>query len=162
MAHPLELSYNWRTPAVVASIGAIGCAGVLFRGRTEGWLPVLLIVLVLWALLLLVLARRARSYLMVDDDVIVLRDRRGFARVAGDQVREVKQVPTARGASYRLLVEWPDGRSVRLLAPTAWLRDGHAVLFNWLHAYAPQARLDKGTRRMLDFLQQRGVIADAP
>ena len=37
MAHPLELSYNWRTPAVFATIGAFICLGAVLRGRVAGW-----------------------------------------------------------------------------------------------------------------------------
>jgi hypothetical protein len=32
VSHPLELSYNWRTPALFASIAAYICIGALARG----------------------------------------------------------------------------------------------------------------------------------
>ena len=35
MAHPLELSYNWRTPALFATVGAFICLGALIRGRVQ-------------------------------------------------------------------------------------------------------------------------------
>ena len=163
MAHPLELSYNWRTPAVIATLGAIGCLGVLVRGQAGGWIVAALVVLVLWALFVLVLVRRARSYLMVGDDgALVLRHRRALVPVDGDRVRAVRQVVTARTPAYRLLVELPDGRTERYLVPTAWLRDGHVTLFSWLRTYAPHAELDKGSQRMLELLRNRGLIADAP
>ena len=49
MAHPLEQSYSWRTPATFASIAAVICVGALARGRVNGWLPALVLVIVLWA-----------------------------------------------------------------------------------------------------------------
>ena len=162
MAHPLELSYNWRTPVAIATIAALGCLGVLIRGRADGWVPVALLVLLLWALFMFVIVRRARSYLMVDGETLVLRRWREYVRVGGDQVRAVRQVVTARGPSYRLTVEQPDGTTVRCLAPTAWLRGAHPVLFGWLLTYAPGAELDKGSRRTLSLLRERGLVADAP
>ena len=41
MAHPLELSYNWRTPVLFATVGAFVCVAVLVRGRSSGWIPAL-------------------------------------------------------------------------------------------------------------------------
>ena len=49
MAHPLELSYNWRTPVVFATVGAFICAAAVIRGRASGWVPAVVLVLVLWA-----------------------------------------------------------------------------------------------------------------
>ena len=163
MAHQLELSYNWRTPvAIVVTLAAVGCIAVLARGQVRGWITVLLLVVVhLGRCSLFVMVRRARSYLMVEDEVLVLRPWRAYVRVRGDQVRAVKQVLTARGPSYRLTVALPDGRTVRYLVPAAWLRGAHPVLFNWLLTYAPDAELDKGSRKTLELLRRRGVIADA-
>jgi hypothetical protein len=162
MAHPLELSYNYRTPVAVSTIAALGCLAALIRGRADGWVPVALLVLVLWALFAFVIVRRARSYLMVDGEILVLRPWRAYVRVEGDQVRAVRQVMTARGPSYRLTVERPEGGTVRCLAPTAWLSGGYPALFAWLQTYAPGAELDKGSRRTLTVLRERGLVADAP
>ena len=41
MAHPLELSYNWRTPAFFASVAAAICVGVLARAQVAGWVSAL-------------------------------------------------------------------------------------------------------------------------
>lgn len=160
MAHPLEVSYNWRTPVAIATIGALGCLFVLARGRPDGWIGVALLTLALWGYFAFVMVRRARSYLMVDDSTLVLRPWRSCVRVEGHQVRTVKQVITARGTSYRLGVELADGETRRYVAPTAWVRGGHAALFNWLLAHAPDAELDKGSRRTLELLRHRGAIVD--
>ena len=44
MAHPLELTYNWRLPVAIATIAALGCIVVLARGQAAGWVPVALLV----------------------------------------------------------------------------------------------------------------------
>ena len=51
MPHPLEQSYNWRTPVLFASIAAVICIGALAHGRANGWLPALIVVVLLWALI---------------------------------------------------------------------------------------------------------------
>jgi hypothetical protein len=158
MAHPLELSYNWRLPVGIATVGMLGCLALLGNGRRPGWVPVALILVALWAFFVLVLVRRARSYLMVDGATLVLRPWRAYVRIEGPQVRAVKQVLTARGPSFRLVVESPDDRPGRYLAPTAWLLGGQSTLFSWLLANAPQADLDKGSRKTLDLLRVRGLI----
>ncbi len=66
MSHPLEQSYNWRTPATFASIAAVICVGALAHGQTNGWLPALLVVVALWALVVGIIYLRTRAYLMVD------------------------------------------------------------------------------------------------
>ena len=66
MAAPLELSYNWRTPAVIVTLGAVLCLAAVFRGRVDGWLPVAVLVVLVWALFLGVLYLRTRAYLRVD------------------------------------------------------------------------------------------------
>jgi len=157
-AHPLEVSYNWRLPVAIASVAALGCIVVLAQGHAAGWVPVALLVVLIWLGFLLVMLRRGRSYLMVDGSVLVLRPWRAYVRIEGHQVRAVRQVLTPRGPSFKLIVDGPDGKPVRLLAPTAWLTGGHAALFGWLVSCAPEAELDKGSRRTLDQLRIRGLI----
>jgi hypothetical protein len=158
MAHPLELSYNWRLPVGIATVGMVGFVLLLTRGQAAGWLPVVVVVVVLWLAFLLVMLRRARSYLMVDGSTLVLRPWRTYVRIDGEQVRSVKQILTPRGPSYRLGVAAPDGRVVRYLVPTAWLRGGHSELFGWLVEHAPQAELDRGSQRTLELLRIRGLL----
>jgi hypothetical protein len=86
MAHPLELPYNWRTPAFFASLAAAICIGVLARARATGWLSALIV------------------------------------------------------------------------APVALLRGGHSALFTWILVQAPQAQLDKRSRRTAEQLKTRGLI----
>ncbi len=158
MAHPLPLSYNWRLPVAIASVAAFACIVVLAQGGGPGWIPVALLVVVVWAAFILVIVRRGRAYLMVDGSTLVLRPWRAYVRVEGPQVRAVRQVLTARGPSFKLTVDGPDGKPVRYLVPTAWLTGGHSELFGWLVSFAPEAELDKGSRRTLDQLRIRGLI----
>ena len=158
MAHPLEVSYNWRLPVTIASIAALGCIVVLARGHAAGWVPVAMLVVLIWVVFVLVMLRRARSYLMVDGSTLVLRPWRRYVRIEGHQLRAVRQVLTPRGPSFKLTVDGPAGRPVRYGAPTAWLAGGHSALFGWLVSCAPEAELDKGSRRTLDQLRVRGLI----
>ena len=87
MAHPLEQSYNWRTPAMFASIAALICVGVLARERVNGWLPALVIVVALWALVVSVIYLRTRAYLMVDGSRLTVRRYRKLTTIeAGDLI----------------------------------------------------------------------------
>lgn len=158
MAHPLEVSYNWRTPVLFASLGAVVCLGALVRGRVPGWIPVALIVFVLWAAFVALVYRRTRAFLMVEDDRLTLRRYRTLRTVQGADVLRVAQFETPSGPSYRLTVRQPDGGRRRLVAPAALLRRGHPTLFGWILAHAPQAELDAGSRKMLSRLQNRGLV----
>ena len=73
MAHPLELSYNWRTPAFFASAAAAICIGVLARARATGWLSALVVVVALWALIVGLIYLRTRAYLLVDGSRLTVR-----------------------------------------------------------------------------------------
>ena len=110
MAHQLELSYNWRTPAFFATIGAFICAGAVIRGRVEGWAAAAALVVVLWVLFLGVLYLRTRAYLLVDGDRLTIRRYRGFTTIRAEDVRAVAEYLTPNGPSYRLTVRGPDGR----------------------------------------------------
>jgi hypothetical protein len=157
MAHPLEPSYNWRTPVSLSGIGLVVCVGLLSRSGAEGWLPVALALVAVEVLFLAVVYSRARAYLMVDGSTLRLRPYRRFVTVDGGQVTAVRQVLTSPGPSYRILVSTEQGRA-RYLVPTALLRSGHPTFFRWLRTYAPQAELDRGTRKMLKLLQTRGMV----
>lgn len=157
MAHPLEPSYNWRTPVSLSGIGLVVCLGLLSGSGATGWLPVALALAAVEVLFLAVVYSRARAYLMVDGPTLRLRRFRRFVEVDGGQVRAVRQVLTSHGPSYRILVITEQGRG-RYLVPTALLRSGHPTFFRWLRAYAPQAELDRGTRKTLKLLQTRGMV----
>ena len=158
MAHPLELSYNWRTPAVFATLGAFICLGAVVRGRIEGWAAAAAVVVLLWALFVVVLYLRTRAYLLVDGDRLTVRRFRTFHTVSGRDVLAVREYATPHGPSYRLTVRTADGGSRRLGAPVALLRDGRATLFAWILAEAPQAELDTGSRRTVAALQSKGLL----
>lgn len=158
MAHPLDLSYNWRTPALFATLGAFICAGAVIRGRVEGWAASAALVVLLWAAFVGVLYRRTRAYLMVDGDRLTVRRFREFSTVRGEDVVAVTEYRTPNGPSYRLTIRGADGRTRRLVAPVALLRDGRATLFAWILAQAPQAELDAGSRRTIEALQSKGLL----
>ena len=158
MAHPLDLSYNWRTPVVFATIGAFICAGAVIRGRVEGWAAAAALVVLLWAAFIGVLYLRTRAYLMVDGDRLTVRRFREFTTIRGEDVVAMAEHLTPNGPSYRLTVREADGQTRRLVAPVALLRDGRATLFAWILAEAPQAELDASSRRTVEALQSKGLL----
>jgi hypothetical protein len=158
MAHPLELSYNWLTPAVFATIGASICLGVVVRGRVNGWVGAAVVVLLLWGALVGVLFLRTRAYLMVDDDQLTVRQYRRFHTVTADQLVKVTEFLTPHGPSYRLTIRGEDGATRRVTAPVALLKGGRSTLFAWILAKAPQAELDAGSQRTVERLQSKGLL----
>jgi hypothetical protein len=159
MAHPLELSYNWRTPAFFASIAAAICVGVLARGRVTGWVSALVLVVALWALIIGVIYLRTRAYLLIDGSQLTVRRFRKFHTVQAADLMAVTEFVTPNGPSYRLTVRAPDGETRRIVAPVALLRSGHSALFTWILARAPQARLDMSSLKTVAKLKTRGVIS---
>jgi hypothetical protein len=158
VAAPLELAYNWRVPAGVATAAAMVCVALLVRARAAGWLPVVLLVVVAWAAYLGTVLLRTRAYLMVDGSRLTVRRYRHLHTIEADQVTAVTEFLTSRGPSYRLTVQGPDGRKHRYIAPAALLRGGHSTLFQWILTRAPEATLDRGSRRTVERLQIRGLI----
>lgn len=157
MAHPLEPAYSWRTPLVVSGVGLVLSIGLLARGQAVGWGSAAAALVALWLVFLAVAYRRSRAYLLVEGSRLRIRPGRRFVDIEGRDVVAVRQVLTARGPSFRLTVRTADG-TARYLVPTAWLRSGHSTFFTWLLAYAPDAELDKGSRRTLQLLRERGLV----
>jgi hypothetical protein len=162
MAHPLELSYNWRTPALFASIAATICVGALTRGRITGWVSALVVVVALWALVVGVIYLRTRAYLLIDGSRLTVRRFRTFHTIEAADLIAVAEFVTPNGPSYRLTVRAPGGDTKRVVAPVALLRGGHSALFTWILARAPQATFDKGSLKTLAKLKDRGLIPTAP
>ena len=158
MTSPLELSYNWRTPALFASIGAVICLSVLIRGRVNGWLAAAAMVLLLWVVFVGVLYLRTRAYLMVDSDRLTVRQYRRFHTITADQLLAVSEVITPHGPSYRLTVRTDDGATRRVTAPVALLNGGRSTLFAWILAQAPTAEPDAGSQRTVERLQSKGLL----
>ena len=69
----------------------------------------------------------------------------------------LRQFLTRRGPSYRLTVRRPTG-PVRLTVPVALLNGGRSTLFRWILTEAPQADLDRGSRRTLERLRAEGLV----
>lgn len=158
MAHPLELSYNWRPPFMFATIGVFVCLALVIRGRVNGWVSTAILLTLLWVAFLAITYLRTRASLMVDGSRLIVRRYRGYQTVEGADLVTVRQFLTASGPSYRLGVRGAAGQVRRLVAPVALLRQGHATLFAWILAYAPQAELDRGSRKTLVELQNRGLV----
>jgi hypothetical protein len=162
MAHPLELSYNWRTPALFASVAAAICVGALARGRMTGWVSALVVVVALWALIVGVIYLRTRAYLLIDGSRLTVRRFRTFHTIEAADLIAVAEFVTPNGPSYRLTARAPDGNTTRIVAPVALLRGGHPALFTWILARAPQATFDKSSLKTLAKLKDRGLIPTTP
>ena len=159
MATPLELSYHWQVPAIWATAGAAVCVAVLASSGVDGWLPVAGIVVVIWAAFIATVLLQTRAYLMVDGSQLTVRRYRDLHTIEADQLIAVSEfLSSRRGPSYRLTVRDADGRKHRYIAPTALLRGGHSTLFRWILTRAPQAELDRGSRRTVEQLQIRGLL----
>ena len=157
MAQPLPLSYNWRAPLVFATVALIVLLGILIRGRAVGWWSAALLMLACWAGYCLVVWLRTRAYLLAEGPVLTTRHWRSYERIEGSQVRAVKELVTPSGPSYRLQVERA-GELRWLTVPTALLKGGPSTLFTWILSQAPDAALDKRSRRTLELLQTRGLV----
>ena len=157
MAQPLPLSYNWRTPLLVATVAFVVVVGILVRGRPAGWWSAALLVLLCWAGYCLVVWLRTRAYLLAEGPVLTTRRWRSYERIEGPQVKAVKELITPSGPSYRLQVE-RNGSVNWLTVPTALLLHGQSTLFTWILSEAPDATLDKRSRRTLELLQTRGLV----
>ncbi len=158
MAHPLELAYNWRLPVAVSSVGLVACVGILARSQVVGWLSAAVVLLLCYLVFLAVVWVRTQAFLMVDGAVLTVRTFRAFHRIEGASVVKVTQFLTPSGPSYKLTVRGADGNLTRYGAPTALLRRAHSTLFDWILTWAPQAELDKGSRRTLQTLRERGAL----
>jgi hypothetical protein len=156
--HPLEQSYNWRTPSTLASIAALICIAALARGRVNGWLPALVLVVVAWALIVGIIYLRAQAYLMVDGSRLTVRRFWKLTTIEAADLVAVKEFLTPKGPSYRLSVRGSAGQITRVVAPVELLRGGHSALFTWILTQAPQADLDKGSQKTVALLKTRGLL----
>jgi hypothetical protein len=126
MAHPLELSYNWRTPAFFASVAAAICVGALARARATGWLSALVVVVALWALIVGLIYLRTRAYLLVDGSRLTVRRFRKSHTIEAADLVAVAEFVTPHGPCYRspyeVRTEEPHVSSRRLRCSAAAIR----------------------------------------
>ena len=114
---------------------------------------------VAWAGFVASVLVRTRAYLMVDGSRLTVRNFRDLHTIEASQLISVSEfLSFRRGPSYRLTVRDAEGRKHRYVAPTALLRGGHSTLFRWILTHAPQAELDRGSRRTVEQLQIRGLL----
>ena len=157
MSQPLRLSYNWQLPVILWTSGALLAIALLVRTRSAGWVGVALIVGAVWAIMVGLVYLRARAYLQVDGRQLTVRRFGRMHTISGPQVLRVGEFLTARGPCHRLTVTL-DGGTAKYTAPTALLKTGHSTFFGWLLSQAPQAELDKGSRKTLEQLRIRGLL----
>jgi hypothetical protein len=157
MSQPLRLSYNWQLPVILWTSGALLAIGLLVRTRSPGWLGVALIVAGIWVIMVGLVYLRTRAYLKVDGRQLTVRRFGRMHTISGPQVVRVREFLTARGPCHRLTVTL-DGSTAKYTAPTALLKTGHSTFFSWLLSQAPQAELDKGSRKTLEQLRIRGLL----
>ncbi len=155
MAHPLESSYRWRTPVVVASVGALVTASLVAESQVAGWLAVVLLLLALWLAFLGVVWLRTRSFMMHDGPMLKVRRFREFVQLDGRKVEQVRETSSPNGPCYRVRLTDDDRH---YYVPAAMLQTGHSTFFDWLQTWAPDADLDKGCRKTIENLQTRGLI----
>lgn len=155
MSRPLELSYNWRTPVGITSIGLVICVILLVRSQTNGWLGVVVVLVLLWAAFMAVVWVRTRAMIEVDGYRLRVRRLREIHVLDGRRVASVREYLTASGPSYKVRMF---GDEKVYYVPAALLRTGHSTFFDWLLTYSPDAELDKGSRKTIDQLRTRGLI----
>lgn len=155
MAHPLPLSYNWRTPIIVSSVGLILSVGLLVRSHASGWLGVAAILVAIWAAFVGVAWLRTRAFMMVDGPTLTVRRFRTMHELDGRQIAGVRQVITGSGPAF--VVRLTDDPN-RYYVPAALVSRGHSTFLGWVLRYAPDTTLDKGTQRTLGQLRTRGLI----
>ena len=158
-AKVLESAYDWRPPVAVSSGLLVVCVGLVAASQAVGWLSAAILLVLGWAAYLGVVWLRTQAYLMVDGDTLTVRTFRDRHAIVGADLVKVVQVLTPSGPSYRLSVRTADGSLRRYRVPTALLRGGHSTLFRWILTWAPQAELDKGSRRTLQTLRDRGTLS---
>ena len=157
MSQPLRLSYNWQLPVILWTSGALLAIALLVRTRSAGWVGVALTVAAVWAIMVGLVYLRTRAYLKVDSRQLTVRRYGRMHTIRGPQVLRVSEFLTARGPCHRLTVTL-DGGSAKYTVPTALLKTGHSTFFGWLLSQAPQAELDKGSRKTLEQLRIRGLL----
>lgn len=155
MPRPLELSYNWRTPVGVATIGLIICVIVLARSRATGWLGAIAALVLFWAVFMAVVWTRTRALIEVDGDRLRVRRFWNIHVLDGSRIASVREYLTARGPSYKVRLTDDDKT---YYVPSALLQQGHSTFFTWLLSHSPDAELDKGSRKTIDQLRTRGLI----
>ncbi|MVA74567.1 hypothetical protein GC722_00735 [Auraticoccus sp. F435] len=149
----LDSSVRWQPPVVVASTAAVVMTLLLVRERAPGWGVVVLLVLALLAVYLLVVWLRTRARMAVSGSTLTVRRWRDVHRVEAAEVTAVRQRLTQHGPDFVLQA---GGR--RVVVPASRVRRGHSAFFDWLLAHGREPELDKGTRRTLQVVRERGLI----
>jgi hypothetical protein len=158
MAHPLELSYNWRLPLTFSTLGLSISLGVLIPDRAAGSAVTVTLLVLLWAGFMSLLWLRTRAYLMVDGPRLRVRRAVTTHELSGAQVSAVRQRRTPHGPAYRLVLDSAGAPQRSVTVPTGLLRRGEPTLFGWILAEAPEADLDDGSQRALGRLRSQGHL----
>jgi hypothetical protein len=157
MSQPLPLSYNWQLPVTLWTSGALLAIVLLVATRSAGWVGVALTVAAVWTVMVGLVYLRTRAYLKVEGRQLTVRRYLRMHTVSGPEVLRVTEFLTPPGPCHRLTVSI-EGGTARYAVPTALLKTGHSTLFGWLLSQAPQAELDKRSRKTLEQLRIRGLL----
>ena len=151
----LQSSYHWQTPVVITTVGLVVCVLVLSRSDAPGRFGAAVVLVLLWAVFMAIVWGRTRAVMELRGPELTVRRVRHLHTLDGRNVVSVREYLTGSGPSYRVRLA---GDPTSYFVPTALMRKGHSCFFEWLLSYAPQAELDKRSRRTLDQLKTRGLI----
>ncbi|SDD34917.1 hypothetical protein [Auraticoccus monumenti] len=149
----LESSLRWQTGVVVASAAALVLSGVMLRERPPGWAAVVALVLGLLVVYLAVVWSRSRARMAIWGTELTVRRWRQVQAVDASEVTAVRQRLTGLGPDFVVVAG-----DRRLHVPTSRVRRGHSSFFEWLLAHGNDPELDRGTRRTLKLVRERGLI----
>lgn len=149
----LDSTLRWQTGVVVASVGALVLTGVVLRERPPGWGGVVALVLGLLVVYLAVVWSRTRARVAIWGTELTVRRWREVQTVDASEVTAVRQRLTGLGPDF--VVRAGDRR---LYVAASRVRRGHSSFFEWLLASGGDPELDRGTRRTLHVVRERGLI----
>lgn len=149
----LDPSVRWQTGVVVACVGALVLSGVMVRERPPGWGGVVALVLGLLALYLAVTWSRTRARMAVRGRELTVRRWRQVQTVDAAEVTAVRQRLTGLGPDFVVVAG-----DRRVHVPASRVRRGHSSFFEWLLGHGRDPELDRGTRRTLQVVRERGLI----
>ena len=149
---PLQPLHGWRLRLGLAFVPVVVLTVLGALAGGSDW-TVGLAGLAIWACYALVVWADQRAHLQVVDDELVVRNVRRTHRVLGKDVRRVVHQFNGKRPDFQLVTD-----AGKVWVPASKLRRGHAVLFTWLDAYAPQAELDERSAYWRNVLDERELI----
>lgn len=150
----LANTFDWPKHCILAAaLGAI-LVGLLAYRHTNGWVEAALAVTALVGGYCLWTWWRGQHWIEVTGDGLRIGGVRSQVVIHGCDVSAVKYVMNRHSPDFTLVTTDGHKHTVR----TSRLEKGHSTLFAWLGEHAPQARSDKGTLRIRQMLETRGLL----